>query len=58
MLDTIDGLELPVLDESECVKETEETQEDTTKIEQNDVCPRLFEQELVSSSTKVLLLNY
>ncbi|KAG7547263.1 hypothetical protein ISN44_As12g025160, partial [Arabidopsis suecica] len=51
VLDTSDGIELSVPGESECVKETEIDNE-TPKIERNHVCPRLFEQELVSS-TKV-----
>ncbi|KAG7616283.1 hypothetical protein ISN45_At04g017790 [Arabidopsis thaliana x Arabidopsis arenosa] len=51
LLDTSDGLELSVLGESECVKETQPENE-SPKIEGNDVCPRLLEQELVSS-TKV-----
>ncbi|CAD5328168.1 unnamed protein product [Arabidopsis thaliana] len=51
LLDTSDGLELSVLGESECVKETQ-TENESPKIEGNDVCPRLLEQELVSS-TKV-----
>lgn len=53
LLDTSDGLELSVPGESECVKETQ-TENESPKIEGNDVCPRLLEQELVSS-TKVLL---
>ncbi|XP_019087408.1 PREDICTED: uncharacterized protein LOC104727984 [Camelina sativa] len=46
LLDTSDGFELSLPGESVCIKETE------TGIERTDVCPRLFEQELVSSSTK------
>lgn len=56
VLDTSDVLELYVPGESECVKETE-IENETPKVERNHVCPRLFEQELVSS-TKVLLLKY
>ncbi|XP_020875275.1 uncharacterized protein LOC9306203 isoform X1 [Arabidopsis lyrata subsp. lyrata] len=51
VLDTSDVLELYVPGESECVKETQ-IENETPKIERNHVCPRLFEQELVSS-TKV-----
>ncbi|KAL1194636.1 hypothetical protein V5N11_031457 [Cardamine amara subsp. amara] len=50
MLDTSDGLELLVPGESECIKEMG-TNKETTKVDKNEV-PRLFEQELVSS-TKV-----
>lgn len=46
MLDTSDGLELSVPGESEYVMETETEKE----IEKNNVCPKLFEQELVSSA--------
>ncbi|XP_019089126.1 PREDICTED: uncharacterized protein LOC104731898, partial [Camelina sativa] len=44
LLDTSDGFELSLPGESVCIKETE------TDIERNNVCPRLFEQELVSST--------
>ncbi|KAF2588224.1 hypothetical protein F2Q70_00039552 [Brassica cretica] len=57
VLDTNDALYFSVGGEdSECVKETqaEEEEEETNDIEgKDDVCPSLFEQQLVSSSAKV-----
>ncbi|ESQ55754.1 hypothetical protein EUTSA_v10027153mg [Eutrema salsugineum] len=47
VLDTSDGLEYSIPGESERVKETQ-TEEEATKIDGNDVCPRLSEQELAS----------
>ncbi|CAN8231746.1 unnamed protein product [Cochlearia groenlandica] len=46
-----DGLGLSVPRDSECVKEIEsEEEEETMNVDGNVVCPRLFEQELVSSA--------
>ncbi|KFK22260.1 hypothetical protein AALP_AAs66747U001400 [Arabis alpina] len=44
-----DGLELSALGNSEYVKETQ-TENETAKVEGNNVCPSLFEQELVTSA--------
>lgn len=54
VLDTNDALCFSVGGEdSECVKETQ-AEEETKDIEgKDDVCPSLFEQQLVSSSAKV-----
>ncbi|KFK22259.1 hypothetical protein AALP_AAs66747U001400 [Arabis alpina] len=49
-----DGLELSALGNSEYVKETQ-TENETAKVEGNNVCPSLFEQELVTSAKIVYL---